>query len=78
MKIARISKGIFGKSQCNTEMSTVIPINLKRATEKGKDVKIDSILWEEKGAIKKASKEGPILQCLEHMLGYHEPTRLDL
>ena len=30
MKIARISKGIFGKSQCNTEMSTVIPINLKR------------------------------------------------
>ena len=44
-------------------------------TEKGKDVKIDSILWEEKGAIKKASKEGPILLCLEHMLGYHEPTR---
>ena len=30
MKIARITKGIFGKSQCNTEMSTVIPINLKR------------------------------------------------
>ena len=32
MKIARISKGIFGKSQCNTEMSTVIPINLNRGT----------------------------------------------
>ena len=30
MKIARISKGSFGKSQCNTEMSTVIPIDLKR------------------------------------------------
>ena len=30
MKIARISKVIFGKSQCNTEMSTVIPNNLKR------------------------------------------------
>ena len=33
MKIARISKGIFGKSQCNTEMSTVIPINLKRGVK---------------------------------------------
>ena len=27
--MARISKGDFGKRHCNTEMSTVIPINLK-------------------------------------------------
>ena len=31
MEIARISKGDFGKRHCNTEMSTVIPINLKSA-----------------------------------------------
>ena len=29
--MARISKGDFGKRHCNTEMSTVIPIDLKRA-----------------------------------------------
>ena len=27
--MARISKGDFGKRHCNTEMSTVIPIDLK-------------------------------------------------
>ena len=39
MKIARISKGIFGKSQCNTEMSTVIPINLKRVVKGASEAK---------------------------------------
>ena len=29
--MARISKGDFGKRHCNTEMSTVIPIDLKSA-----------------------------------------------
>ena len=33
MEIARISKGDFGKRHCNTEMSTVIPINLKSAVK---------------------------------------------
>ena len=31
MEMAKTSKGDFGKRHCNTEMSTVIPIDLKSA-----------------------------------------------